>query len=55
MKEQRYRVDVEQTQKRVPIYVVKDTKTGEWMSVWDCALWAEKRAKEMNERSIKLS
>lgn len=55
MKEQRYRVEVEHMHNAVPIYVVKDTRTGEWMSVWDCALWAEKRAKEMNERSIKLS
>lgn len=55
MKDLRYKVEAEHTAKGLPIYVVVDTMTGEWMSVWDCPLWAEKKAKEMNERSIKLS
>ena len=30
-------------------YVVEDTLTGDWKYVYDCFLWAEKKAKELNE------
>lgn len=30
-------------------YVVLDTLTGDWKHVYDCFLWADHKAKEMNE------
>ena len=30
-------------------YVVIDTLTGEWKHVYDCFLWADHKAKEMND------
>ena len=44
----RYKAIPETTYKRNPVYVVIDTLTGEWMHVYDCFMWAEKKAKEMN-------
>lgn len=52
MKDQRYEVKAEHTAKGLPIYVVVDTISNEWMSVWDCPLWAEKKAKELNAKGV---
>lgn len=46
----RYKAKPEKTQKGVLVYVVEDTSTGEWKHVYDCFLWAEKKAKELNEK-----
>ena len=47
----RYKAIPETTYKRSLVYVVIDTLTGEWMHVYDCFLWAEKKAEEMNATS----
>ena len=44
----RYKAIPETTYKRGLVYVVIDTLTGEWMHVYDCFLWAEHKAEEMN-------
>ena len=46
----RYKAIPETTTHRVLVYVVIDTLTGEWMHVYDCFLWAEKKAEEMNRK-----
>ena len=45
----RYKAIPETTYKRNPVYVVIDTLTGEWMHVYDCFMWAEHKADEMNK------
>lgn len=47
--EGRYKAVPETTYKRGLVYVVIDTLTGEWMHVYDCFLWAEHKAEEMNK------
>ena len=49
----RYKAIPETTTHRALVYVVIDTLTGEWMHVYDCFLWAEKKAKEMNRKEKK--
>ena len=45
----RYKAVPETTTQRGLVYVVIDTLTGEWKHVYDCFLWAEHKAKEMNK------
>ena len=45
----RYKAIPETTTHRALVYVVIDTLTGEWKHVYDCFLWAEKKAEEMNK------
>jgi len=45
----RYKAVPETTNNRRLVYVVIDTLTGEWMHVYDCFLWAEHKAEEMNK------
>lgn len=45
----RYKAVPETTNNRRLVYVVIDTITGEWMHVYDCFLWAEHKAEEMNK------
>ena len=45
----RYKAVPETTTQRGLVYVVIDTLTGEWKHVYDCFLWAEHKAKEMND------
>ena len=47
----RYKAIPETTTHRALVYVVIDTLTGEWMHVYDCFLWAEKKAEEMNSEA----
>ena len=47
----RYKAIPETTTQRALVYVVIDTLTGEWKHVYDCFLWAEKKAEEMNATS----
>jgi hypothetical protein len=47
----RYKAVPETTNNRRLVYVVIDTLTGEWLHVYDCFLWAEKKAEEMNATS----
>ena len=49
----RYKAVPETTNNRRLVYVVIDTLTGEWMHVYDCFLWAEHKAEEMNIEDIK--
>ena len=44
----RYKAIPETTTHRALVYVVIDTLTGEWKHVYDCFLWAEKKAEEVN-------
>ena len=44
----RYKAIPETTTHRALVYVVIDTLTGEWKHVYDCFLWAEKKADELN-------
>ena len=44
----RYKAVPETTNNRRLVYVVIDTLTGEWMHVYDCFLWAEKKSEELN-------
>lgn len=44
----RYKAKPEMTKNGMLIYAVVDTITGEWKHVYDCFLWAEKKAKELN-------
>jgi hypothetical protein len=44
----RYKAIPETTTYRALVYVVIDTLTGEWKHVYDCFLWAEKKADELN-------
>ena len=37
--------------KRYPIYPVIDTKTGEWICVKDCFLWAKRVAEKLNKEA----
>ena len=46
----RYKAIPETTTHRALVYVVIDTLIGEWMHVYDCFLWAEKKAEEMNRK-----
>ena len=46
----RYKAIPETTTHRALVYVVIDTLTGEWKHVYDCFLWAEKKAKELNQK-----
>lgn len=46
----RYKTVPEITKKGMLIYAVVDTTTGEWKHVYDCFLWAEHKAKELNEK-----
>lgn len=46
---EKYKAIPETTRNRALVYVVIDTETGEWKHVYDCFLWAEKKAKELNE------
>jgi len=48
----RYKAIPETTTHRALVYVVIDTLTGEWMHVYDCFLWAEKKAKELNQKDV---
>ena len=45
----RYKAIPETTTHRALVYVVIDTLTGEWKHVYDCFLWAEYKADEMNK------
>ena len=45
----RYKAIPEKTENRSLVYVVIDTETGEWKHVYDCFLWAEHKADEMNK------
>lgn len=49
----RYKAIPETTTHRALVYVVIDTLTGEWKHVYDCFLWAEKKAKELNQKDGK--
>lgn len=51
----RYKAVPETTNNRRLVYVVIDTLTGEWMHVYDCFLWAEHKAEEMNDKMCKAS
>lgn len=46
----RYKAIPETTRNRALVYVVIDTETGEWKHVYDCFLWADKKAKELNQK-----
>ena len=48
----RYKAIPETTYKRSLVYVVIDTLTGEWIHVYDCFLWAEHKARELNENEV---
>ena len=48
----RYKAIPETTIHRALVYVVIDTLTGEWMHVYDCFLWAEKKAEEEKARLL---
>lgn len=45
----RYKAKPEMTKKGMLIYAVVDTITGEWKHVYDCFLWAEKKAAALNK------
>ena len=45
----RFKAIPEKTKNRSLVYVVIDTLTGEWKHVYDCFLWADHKAKEMND------
>lgn len=45
----RFKAIPETTTQMGLVYVVIDTETGEWKHVYDCFLWAEHKADEMNE------
>ena len=49
----RYKAVPETTKHRSLVYVVVDTLTGEWKHVYDCPLWADHKAEELNEKDIK--
>jgi hypothetical protein len=44
----RYYAIAEETARGIPIYVVIDGLTGQWKHVYDCFLWAERKAEELN-------
>lgn len=46
----RYEATIEETIKQVPVYVVKDSITKEWLHVYDCFLWAKHKAEELNRK-----
>ena len=48
----RYKAIPEKTKNRSLVYVVIDTLTGEWKHVYDCPLWAEHKARELNENEV---
>ena len=45
----RYKAKPEMTAKGMLVYAVVDTTTNEWKHVYDCFLWADKKAKELNQ------
>ena len=51
---ERYKAVPETTKKRSLVYVVIDTATNKWMHVYDCFLWAEDKAREMNEKQKRM-
>ena len=46
----RYKAKPEITAKGMLVYAVVDTTTNEWKHVFDCFLWADKKAKELNKK-----
>jgi hypothetical protein len=49
----RFKAIPEKTKNISLVYVVIDTLTGEWMHVYDCFMWAEHKADEMNRKEKK--
>ena len=47
----RYEAVIGKTARNVPVYVVIDTATGDQVAEYDCPLWAENKAKELNSIS----
>ena len=45
----RFKAKPEMTAKGMLVYAVIDTVTKEWKHVYDCFLWAEHKAEEMNK------
>lgn len=39
----------------IPYYIVTDTSTGKGVEGYGCETWAQHRAKELNEKTIKAS
>ena len=47
----RYEAVTGKTARNVPVYVVIDTATGDQVAEYDCPLWTENKAKELNSIS----
>ena len=50
-KDDRYEAVTGKTARNIPVYVVIDTATGKQAAEYDCPLWAESKAKELNSIS----
>lgn len=51
----RYKTQIEFSRHHGLMYVVVDTHTGQWLHVFDTMLWADKKARELNENDSKRS